>query len=141
MADKAAITALWSGLEINIAIICACVPALRTLPRRFTEQRSTLDSAKGNNSRRYAKESLQWNPLGDQAGINPERWATDTATGVSGLEIEVQQSFEMKTVDAGGADDSSSQKDLVARGSKSPHWKTHIYSPSTRKSGFRENQS
>ena len=141
MADKAAITALWSGLEINIAIICACVPALRTLPGRFIEQRSTLDSAKSKSSRRYAKESLQWHPVGDQAGTEPGRWATDTATGVGGLEIEVQQSFEMKTVDAGGADDSSSQRDLVAKGCKSPHWKTHIYSSSTGKSGFRENQS
>lgn len=94
--------AIWSGLEINVAIICASVPALKPLFVKFFPQMisSLGDSAKRSRTGRSAHGSA---PRRDQSG--------DHDFKASPLEIQVQQSFEMRAV-ANDADDDS-ERNLV----------------------------
>ncbi|KAF4506510.1 hypothetical protein G6O67_006589 [Ophiocordyceps sinensis] len=104
--------AIWSGLEINVAIVCASVPALKPLFVKFFPQiiSSLGDSAKRSRGGRSAHGSA---PRREQGG--------DDDCRASPLEIKVQQSFEMRAVaanaDADADADDDSEKNLV-RGSE-----------------------
>ncbi|KAH7119235.1 hypothetical protein EDB81DRAFT_952604 [Dactylonectria macrodidyma] len=112
--------AIWSGLEINVAIICACIPALKPL---FVRAFPRLISSFANSSKR-SKHHLSTHgilPLDSVDRRNPavtDSEANDTA-------IQVHQSFEMKVISA--SRDDGSDKNLVP-GPESSTWATECYS-------------
>ncbi|KAK3694145.1 putative integral membrane protein [Podospora appendiculata] len=119
--------ALWSCLEINIAIVCASVPSLKALFVKIIPQ---LNSSAGGGSK----------PTGYGRGRNTggsvplqsfDHRETATATGPGAtsaggdsasssdlekgkMEIQVHQTFEMRTSNP-AQDDDGSEKDLVTR--------------------------
>lgn len=106
--------ALWSGLEINIAIICASVPALKPLfVKAFPKFISSLaDSSKRSKPGRSTHGTL---PLHSFDRRNREAIdSDDKAVG-----IQVSQTFEMKAVTADR--DDGSDKSLVT-GPTSSSW-------------------
>ncbi|OBS22986.1 hypothetical protein FPOA_09305 [Fusarium poae] len=96
--------AMWSGLECNIAIMCACVPSLKPLfSRTFPNFPLSLPSSKSQSSGSlHSPGSLHIYDNAPKPQPSPQ--GTD-------LEITVQQSFEMRTTIA--ADNSTSEKNLV----------------------------
>ncbi|KAJ4190648.1 hypothetical protein NW759_016713 [Fusarium solani] len=111
--------ALWSGLEINVAIICACVPALKPLfvrafPRLISSFISSTKTSKPNLSTHGIL------PLGRVDGRNTG--AIDKED--NDMAIQVRQSFEMKAVSADR--DDGSDKNLVP-GPESSTWTIECY--------------
>ncbi|CAM1506170.1 Fc.00g058110.m01.CDS01 [Cosmosporella sp. VM-42] len=102
--------ALWSSLECNIAIMCACVPALKPMfVKAFPGFVSsfTHSSSKNRTGGRYAHGSLH-----DYDNIShPARSGNHSHLGVDERGIKVQQSFEMRTTAV--SDDNDSEKNLV----------------------------
>lgn len=97
--------ALWSSLEINVAIVCASVPALKPLfvkvfPRLIS---SFSDSAK--RSRTGGRTTGRSHGTVQLASFDPSGGLE------SGSGIKVQQDFEMKALPADG--DDNSEKNLV----------------------------
>lgn len=90
--------ALWSGLEINIAIICGSVPALRAFVHRLFGSGSQPTYGYGNNST-VRKQSRA---LGSMSG--------DEDRTKGSLRITVRESIEMKRY---GGDDQGSESDLI----------------------------
>ncbi|KAK3336290.1 putative integral membrane protein [Cercophora scortea] len=126
--------ALWSCLEINIAIVCASVPSLKAL---FVKIIPALNSSAGGGSKPtgygYGRSR---NPGGSVPLQSFDNRETATATGgpvtttahggggdsSSGsdiekgkMEIQVHQTFEMRTSNHPDQDDDGSEKDLVTR--------------------------
>ncbi|KAL4728016.1 hypothetical protein ACLX1H_004723 [Fusarium chlamydosporum] len=99
--------AIWSGLECNIAIMCACVPSLKPLfSGVFPTFLTSLQSSKSNRS------NSPYPPYSEHTYSN----ATHSPRSQHPLEgtdtgITVQQSFEMRTTTVG--DDDTSEKNLV----------------------------
>ncbi|PHH91908.1 hypothetical protein CDD83_9775 [Cordyceps sp. RAO-2017] len=112
--------AIWSGLEINIAIICASVPALKPLFVKFFPQliSSLGDSAKRSRSGRSAHGSMP-----HRGSENRTQQSGDHDSKTCPLEIQVQQSFEMKAVAPERDDDS--EKNLVPRNAAT--WTAECY--------------
>ncbi|CAF3511597.1 unnamed protein product [Fusarium graminearum] len=99
--------AIWSGLECNIAIMCACVPSLkplfsRTFPSFFASPQSSKSQSSGNPNSPGSLHIYNNNP--------ENSLKSEPSHGID-LEITVQQSFEMRTTTA--ADDDTSEKNLV----------------------------
>ncbi|KAH9231968.1 hypothetical protein K456DRAFT_1870072 [Colletotrichum gloeosporioides 23] len=100
--------AVWSGLEINIAIICASVPALKALFIKIIPKLGTY--------KKYSK-----NPYGRSTTGNLPLRSFDKRTGnfsqsgkdSSKMEIQVHRSIEMNVMPI---EDDDSQKDLVTNG-------------------------
>lgn len=121
--------AIWSSLEINVAILCACVPALKPLfvkvfPRLIT---SFSESAKRSRTGNSAHGNIHLRSFDNRSGTRP---GPDTEAGHRsanrGIEIQVQKSFETKTTPM--ADDDDSEKNLVT--GNGPTWQTHVHSES-----------
>lgn len=91
--------ALWSGLEINIAIICGSVPALRAFAHRLFRNSSSQPTYGYGNNSTVRKQSRA---LGSMSGDE------DRAKG--SLRITVRESIEMKRYDG---DDQGSESDLI----------------------------
>ncbi|KAL0932704.1 uncharacterized protein CTRU02_211667 [Colletotrichum truncatum] len=100
--------AVWSGLEINIAIICASIPALKALFIKIIPKLGTY--------KKYSK-----NPYGRSTTGNLPLQSFDKRTGNfsqrgkenNKMEIQVQRSIEMNVIPL---EDDDSQKDLVTNG-------------------------
>ncbi|QPC62904.1 hypothetical protein HYE67_005135 [Fusarium culmorum] len=109
--------AIWSGLECNIAIMCACVPSLKPLfSRTFPSFLPSLQSSKSQSSGNpHSPGSLH---IYDN---NPENSLKSQPSHGIDLEITVQQSFEMRTTTA--ADDDTSEKNLVTVNTAQYHTK------------------
>ncbi|RBR07522.1 uncharacterized protein FIESC28_10603 [Fusarium coffeatum] len=90
--------AIWSGLECNIAIMCACVPSLKPLFSRAFPSLLALQSSKSDRSN-----SLQ---PPDYSPPRPRHPLQGIDQGIT-----VEQSFEMRTTTA--SDDNTSEKNLV----------------------------
>ncbi|KJZ75160.1 hypothetical protein HIM_05354 [Hirsutella minnesotensis 3608] len=107
--------AIWSGLEINVAIICASVPALKPLFVKFFPQMisSLGDSAKRSRTGRSAQNSAN-----QRSENNQTTHSGDLDGKPCPIEIQVQQSFEMRAVATERDDDS--QKNLVPK--NGPVW-------------------
>lgn len=107
--------ALWSDLEINVAIICGSVPALKAFVGKVFFGQSVGGSsdrsrtAYGNTSQ-SRKQTLrgQSRVLGSRTGDEEEGGAGGSVGKMGG--ITVQQSIEMKTY---LADDTGSEKELI----------------------------
>ncbi|KJZ70967.1 hypothetical protein HIM_09622 [Hirsutella minnesotensis 3608] len=106
--------AIWSGLEINVAIICASVPALKPLFVKFFPQMISFlgDSAKRSRTGRSAQNSAH-----HRSDHHNTHQSGDHDDKPCPIEIEVQ-SFEMRAVATERDDDS--QKDLVPK--NGPVW-------------------
>ena len=103
--------ALWSSLECNIAIMCACVPALKPLfVKAFPGFVSSFtQSSKNRTAGRYAHGSLHdYDNITHTAGV---RSGTRSHLDADDRGIKVQQSFEMRTTAV--SDDNVSEKNLV----------------------------
>ena len=113
--------AVWSGLEINIAIICASVPALKALFKKYMPGLSSLGG--GSNSKAYGRSTNGSHPLqsrdahvhiGAAHGYGARGdVSTSSSSGPDGRKIQgiqVQQSIEMKSIPV---DDDDSEKNLV----------------------------
>ncbi|WZH46803.1 uncharacterized protein QYS62_007911 [Fusarium acuminatum] len=100
--------AIWSGLECNIAIICACVPSLKPLfSRVFPSFIASLHSSKTHpTDNQYAHGSSH--TYNNISSYPHDR--SRTHRGVD-TEITVQQSFEMRATIT--SDDNLSEKNLV----------------------------
>ncbi|KAH7121980.1 hypothetical protein B0J13DRAFT_680159 [Dactylonectria estremocensis] len=100
--------AIWSGLECNIAIICACIPSLKPLSSRAFPGLvgSTAPSATHPSGGRYAHGSLHNYDNITHNTRNHNGSVPDTDS----RGIKVQQSFEMKTT---AGSDNDSEKNLV----------------------------
>jgi hypothetical protein len=91
--------AIWSGLECNIAIMCACVPSLKPLfSRAFPSFLASLQSSKSDRIN-----SVQ---PPDCSPPQPQHPLQGVDQGIT-----VEQSFEMRTTAA--SDDNMSEKNLV----------------------------
>ncbi|KJZ71554.1 hypothetical protein HIM_09023 [Hirsutella minnesotensis 3608] len=101
--------AIWSGLEINVAIICASVPALKPLFVKFFPQMISFlgDSAKRSRTRRSAQNSAH-----HRSDHHNTHQSGDHDDKPCPIEIQVQ-SFEMRAVATERDDDS--QKNLVPK--------------------------
>ncbi|XEV07324.1 hypothetical protein FSHL1_012611 [Fusarium sambucinum] len=106
--------AIWSGLECNIAIMCACVPSLKPLfSRTFPTFLASLQSSKSPSSDNpHSPDSL--NIYDNTPKPQHSHQGTD-------LEITVQQSFEMRTTMA--VDDTTSEENLVTVNTAQYHTK------------------
>lgn len=101
-----------------MAIICACVPALKPLFVKFFPRLiSSLggDSAKRSRTGRSTQGSLPLRSFDHRNHYERERKQP-------GIEIQVRQSFEMKTMATDG--DNDSEKNLVTG---HEGWKTECY--------------
>lgn len=119
--------AIWSSLECNIAIICACVPALKGLASLIfpglmgaKTQSSSLPGSggSGTNSSRHG-----W-------GSRNDRGHNGANFGPEGKVIKMERSFEMRTVAVG--DDNDSEKNLVTGPTATYH--SHIYTGANERS-------
>jgi hypothetical protein len=124
--------ALWSGLEINVAIVCASVPALKPLfvkffPRFFSSISSFTDSNKPSRyGDRYGRSTHRSIPLHSFSRKEPTSTVVTTTlpadrddSSTSDGGIKVQQSFEMKAVSANG--DNDSEINLVTTSGRAGH--------------------
>ncbi|KAJ3526341.1 hypothetical protein NM208_g11236 [Fusarium decemcellulare] len=118
--------AIWSGLECNIAIICACVPALKPLSSRaFPGLVSSLHSSKTHpTGGRYTHGSSHTYDNITHSTRSHERNNID----MNKQGIQVEQSFEMKHTM--GSDDNDSEKNLVIGGPARYHSKIYVGSSS-----------
>ncbi|KAF4634265.1 hypothetical protein G7Y89_g3845 [Cudoniella acicularis] len=98
--------ALWSGLEINVAIICCSVPALKALVSKILK--GTLSGYSGSSN--YAENTAvrkQGQVLQSKTSL------TDEEANKSGMTITVEQSIEMKTYVYNRGDDEGSENSLI----------------------------
>lgn len=109
--------ALWSGLEINVAIICASVPALKPL---FVKTFPHLISSFADSSKRSKPSRSTHGTLPLHSFDRRHHEAIDSED--KNLGIQVRQSFEMKAVAADR--DDSSDKNLVAGPEHRTNWTT-----------------
>lgn len=103
--------ALWSDLEINVAIICGSVPALKAFVGKVFFGQSIGGSSDrsrnqyGNTSQSRKQTRNQSQVLGSQIGDEESGVGSGKMGGIT-----VQQSIEMKTY---LADDTGSEKELI----------------------------
>ncbi|KND88260.1 hypothetical protein TOPH_07047 [Tolypocladium ophioglossoides CBS 100239] len=107
--------AIWSGLEINIAIICASVPGIKPLfVHFFPRMLNTLpDSAKPSHGTTHGALPLHSSRSRVDGGGNAQHDG-HSETNANAIAIQVHQSFEMKTM---AADDDSEKNLVTADGS------------------------
>jgi hypothetical protein len=118
--------AIWSCLEINIAIICASVPALKALFIKIIPKLGSLHT----HAKRYGANTNGSMPLSsvDQRGAETSTNAgSDAENGMAKgrMEIKVHQSIEMKALPVS---DDDSEKNLVATS-----WMADCYSSGNKK--------
>ncbi|KAK3686129.1 hypothetical protein B0T22DRAFT_538324 [Podospora appendiculata] len=140
--------AIWSGLEINVAIMCASVPALKPLVVKFFPKMLLSELyARTKGAAYYANHKAGTagggsNTGGSNAGSRQDHLRSGGGRGGSALrsanraEIQVEQSFEMKSVpmtamdlDDGGGKTSSrdgSEKNLVVASWQDEYYSTPI---------------
>ncbi|TDZ33799.1 Satratoxin biosynthesis SC1 cluster protein 4 [Colletotrichum spinosum] len=98
--------AVWSGLEINIAIICASVPALKALFVKIIPKLGTY--------KKYSKNPYGRNTSGNMPLQSFDKRTGNFSTKAKGpIEIKVQTSIQMNSVPA---EDDDSEKHLVFNG-------------------------
>ncbi|KAF7562357.1 hypothetical protein G7046_g1765 [Stylonectria norvegica] len=102
--------ALWSSLECNIAIMCACVPAIKPMfSKAFPGLVTSLTSSKGRTAGRYAHGTAHtYDNISRSVGV---RSGTRSHLDVEDRGIKIEQEFEMRTTAV--SDDNDSEKDLV----------------------------
>jgi hypothetical protein len=100
--------AIWSCLEINIAIICASVPALKALFIKIIPKLGSLHSS----AKRYGNGTNGTLPLHSFDNRDPGASHSDRSDKTGKMEIKVHQSIEMKTLPA-EEQDTDSEKNLV----------------------------
>lgn len=121
-------TAYWSSIEMNLAIVCASLPALKPLIVKvipgFSTRHSNRGYGSGGLSGRYNKNS----GLGSKAtrttddedlelagkSLSSTAYPATSGDSVRGKNIYVTHNFEQHFEENGQASDSESQKDLVA---------------------------
>lgn len=117
--------ALWSCLEINIAAICASIPALKALFVKIIPKLGSLHT----HVRRYGANTGGSLPLHsfDERGNKTHTSGNSSSNEQLGkMEIKVHQSIEMKALPAG---DDDSEKNLVQTS-----WMADCYSSTAKKS-------
>jgi hypothetical protein len=104
---------IWSALEINIAIICACVPVLRQLLVDLSPHLRSfaLSSTRGNRTYRTTVSTQMGGTKDEADGVRGKR-GDDIEARASRFETGLQQSVELDAVIAAESD-ASSQRDLV----------------------------
>lgn len=143
--------ALWSGLEVNTAITCAAIPALKPLISRFfpsffrgssygdssfARRYAANDGSRAGGGNRHASLHLRSLDKRMQATSSSRRGEDDDSIEdleTGRMEIKVHQSFEMKTMAMYGDGDDSSQKNLVtaAAATGANNMSTHCYAAPT----------
>ncbi|KPM36033.1 hypothetical protein AK830_g10531 [Neonectria ditissima] len=109
--------AIWSGLECNIAIICACIPSLKPLSSRtFPGLVGSFAKASTAPSHgRYAHgNSHNYDNITHNTNSHNHSIAETDHRG-----IKMQQSFEMRTTT--GSEDTDSEKNLVTGSAAAYH--------------------
>jgi hypothetical protein len=92
--------AIWSGIEINVGIICASIPALKTLGVRVLPKlllSNLYARSRTPSGGRYIKHRNESISAAASRGI-PDTPASDAAT--TKPHITIEQSFEMNTISA-----------------------------------------
>ncbi|KAH6975105.1 hypothetical protein BKA56DRAFT_553579 [Ilyonectria sp. MPI-CAGE-AT-0026] len=117
--------AIWSGLECNIAIICACVPSLKPLSSRtFPGLVGSLNhSSKQPSGGRYTHGSSH-----NYDNITHNTRNNGSVVDTDSRRINVEQSFEMKTTTGS---DNDSEKNLVNGTAAAYH--SQIYTSTNRR--------
>ncbi|KAF9872151.1 hypothetical protein CkaCkLH20_10488 [Colletotrichum karsti] len=131
--------AVWSGLEINIAIICASVPALKALFIKIIPKLGTYKNYSKTPYGRSTAGNLQLQSFDKRSRNFSQRDADKTK-----MEIQVQRSIEMNVIPI---EDDDSQKDLVTNGwaagcyaqGQQAEGVDHHASPDQRHSHFKSN--
>lgn len=104
--------AIWSGLECNIAIICACIPALRPLLTRLMPGLiNSSGTRSGQVSHGHSAIAASRNRDRHHEIItDPSHRDDDSSEDLRSKGITVQQSFELNTM---MANDDDSERNLV----------------------------
>jgi len=109
--------ALWSGLEINVAIICGSAPALNAFIRRVILRKSSLNASSG---AQYAgSTTATWGGGGGRR--NPT--VAEDSIEEGGMTITVQRDVEMKTY---AVDDTGSERELIETEAFSPAFRNTV---------------
>ncbi|EPE34284.1 hypothetical protein GLAREA_09978 [Glarea lozoyensis ATCC 20868] len=101
--------ALWSGLEINMAIICGSVPALKAFVSRVILRNTHLSSSGGREG--YGKSSTHGRQFPRSKLDSQTADAFDDGGERGPMEIMVQRDIELKHFKV--ADDDGSESDLI----------------------------
>lgn len=107
--------AVWSGLEINVAIICASVPALKALFVKIIPKLASYNLSKRTGYARSGTNhtnSLRLRTLDNNLHAGGSKDDVESAAGHDqGMRINVHKTFEAKTIPVS---DDDSEKNLVA---------------------------
>jgi hypothetical protein len=120
-----AATAYWSAIEINLAIVCASLPALKPLIVKIIPGFSSRHTSRGygtgmsgrhtgtghgikSTARRTVDDEME---LGRSPSTKP--YSSSTGDGVFGKNIYVSRHFEQHFEESSRVSDNESQKDLV----------------------------
>jgi hypothetical protein len=101
--------ALWSGLEINMAIICGSVPALKAFVSRVILRNTHISSSGGREG--YGKTSTHGRQFARSKLDSQTADAFDDGGEHGPMEIMVQRDIELKHFKV--ADDDGSESDLI----------------------------
>ena len=105
--------AIWSGLECNIAIICACIPALRPMLHRFMPGLINSSAARSGQISHGQSAAVASRNRDRNQGAHADQNHShddDSSVDVQNKGITVQQSFELNTI---MANDDDSERNLV----------------------------
>lgn len=121
-----AATAYWSSIEMNLAIVCASLPALKPLIVKlipgFATSYGSRNYGTGNSGRQrsqaYSKSKSAQNTVEDEvelsASVNATAYPSRSQSSVHGKDIYISRQFEHQYEENERHSDSESQKDLVA---------------------------
>lgn len=101
---------MWSGLEINVAIICGSAPALSAFMNRVILRKNSSSDGQ------YANSSTTWRERREGPG-----GAAEGNLEEGGMRITVQYDVEMKTFTT---DDTGSEREMIVAEAFSPALKS-----------------
>jgi hypothetical protein len=116
--------AVWSGIEINVAVICGSVPALKAL---ITRMLGTYTSHSSSSQHKTPIQTLRSRNQSQMLGSGIDRDLEGDGNGMKqgGIQITVQKSIEMKTFyhgkEEGVPGDDGSESDLIVTNALSPN--------------------
>ena len=115
--------ALFSGLEINVAIICASVPALKPLVVKMFPKMLLSDL--------YARSKRAYYPGAENIGTTSGTGNTRSQTQGTRTDIKVVQSIEMKSVPTTGYEEGKTSRDGSEKNLVTSTWQADCYSTNT----------
>ncbi|KAL2171351.1 hypothetical protein VTG60DRAFT_2993 [Thermothelomyces hinnuleus] len=117
---------LWSGIELDVGVICPCLPSFRLLLRRLLPRvlgstgRYELDpmstAATGGGMRSGARRSFGGGPTGMPGGGGGGASGAGAGAGVGAGKIVVENTFAVKYGSSADLDDSETRSSASVRG-------------------------